>query len=268
MVTKRRFAPAATPRAATARAAALSAGLVLAAVLVFLSASRTAPSVAQVPTATTSATTTPVLTPSASPVATTLPPPDLTGEWSITRSWWRWCPGCGGGAVVRTTPWVLTQVGATVRIDRGPRGSLTSVAGGGAYLTLEGLENDPSGLFRFWYGTLFVSPDGLTFEGAFNGSERIANPCAPEPPILSCSASAGYLRAYRVAGRITPSATSPPASPATPPLGETSTPPETPSATAAPTRTPPPPVPSATPTATASATPRPPAPAWLPRVIR
>lgn len=129
--------------------------------------------------------------------ATAYPVPDLAGEWSVTRSWYRRCPGCSA-SIVRTTDWVITQSGADVRVDVGLSGGLVGTAPGGAYLSLEGLESAPEGPMRFAYATLFVQPDGGAFEGEFGGSERLANPCGPEPPLVTCFASGGYLRAQRV----------------------------------------------------------------------
>jgi len=125
------------------------------------------------------------------------PPPDLGGEWSITRTWYRGCPGCGW-PMVRTTRWVILQRGAEVRVDRGPRGIVTGDAVGGGTLALAGPETGGFDVQRFWYGTLFVRPGGNTFEGGFGGSESIANPCGDRPPQVTCFVSAGWLRAVRV----------------------------------------------------------------------
>jgi hypothetical protein len=187
-------------------------------------------------------------TPAATATGAALPIPDLGGEWSLTRTWYRRCPGCGV-PVIRTTPWVITQVGAEVRVNRGPRGWLTPHPGG-AYLALEGLETDGLGVLRFWYATLRVSADGSLFEGGFNGSETLQNPCRAEPPAVTCVVSAGTVRAQRVR----PIGPGP-----TPPLPPTLSPTETTTATAtAAARASASPPPSLTPVASPS--PWPPAP--------
>lgn len=198
--------------------------------------------------------------PAPSPSPPPPPPPDISGDWSITRTWYRRCPACGG-TIVRTTPWVITQSGSDVRIDRGPRGSIVGTAAGGGYLALEGLEQQAEGSLRFWYGTLFVDPSGNTFEGGLNGSERIANPCGAVPPIVTCFASGGYLRAQRV--RPIATVPTPPGPPTPAPPTATPAPP-TRTATTAPTLTA---APSPTPTA-AVPTPVPPAPSLFPLARR
>jgi hypothetical protein len=121
--------------------------------------------------------------------------------------------------VIRTVPWVITQAGADVRVDRGPRGSV--LGSGPAYLTLEGIESEGFSVLRLWYATLFVSADGNFFEGAFNGSERSGNPCGDDPPEVTCFVSAGWIRGLRV----DPIATAPaPPGPPTPMPTATETP--------------------------------------------
>jgi hypothetical protein len=197
-------------------------------------------------------------TPPATP-ATVGPPPDIAGEWSITRTWYRRCPRCGF-PVIRTTPWEITQTGQTVRVDRGPRGVIVGAPGGGGYLSLEGPETGGFDVQRFWYATLHVSPSGNSFEGQFGGSETIQNPCGSSPPIVTCFASAGWIRAYR----ISPVATVPtPPGPPTvlPPAPvETATPLATHTSQPYPTTTPTP-----LPTSTPSPSPPPP-PLFLPSV--
>ena len=172
---------------------AITCGLAIAALAAvpFLAAPPLARSLGAQP-APTSAPTTP-----APPTAVPPPPPDISGEWSITRSWWRSCPGCGM-PIVRTTSWIITQRGSEVSVDRGPQGSVSATPGGGGLLHLEGLEQSGEGVLRFWYGTLRVGPGGNTFDGGFNGSERISNPCGSTPPIVTCFASSGYLDARRI----------------------------------------------------------------------
>jgi hypothetical protein len=109
----------------------------------------------------------------------------------------RRCPGCGA-TIVRTTPWTIAQLSGDIRIDRGLSGTIRGIAGGGGLLSLAGLESGAEGVFRFWYGTLFVAADAGSFEGGFAGSERIANPCSPEPPIVTCFVSGGHIRAQRL----------------------------------------------------------------------
>src|SRR5262245_52752255 len=67
---------------------------------------------------------------------------DLSGRWSITRSWWRRCSRCGGGSVIRTTPWSIVETGDQIRVDRGPRGQLFIDANGLLRLNLSGLESE------------------------------------------------------------------------------------------------------------------------------
>jgi hypothetical protein len=176
---------------------------------------------------------------------------DIHGDWSITRSYYRSCPRCGF-PVVRTVPWVITQTGADVRVDRGPRGTVTGA--GPAYLSLEGTESDGFGVQRFWYATLFVSVDGNSFEGTFNGSERGANPCGDEPPAVTCFVSAGWVRGTRIRPFATPPPLPPPPGPPTAPAPATATVAPPVVATASPTA-PPPGTPS--PTATNAPTARP-----------
>jgi len=199
-----------------------------------------APAGAQAPTA------------SATASATALPVPDLAGEWSVSRTWFRQCPACGG-SIARTTAWTVAQQGSSVRVDKGPRGALLGTADGGAWLTLEGLESGADGVLRFHYGTLRVAPGGSSFEGSFAGSERIANPCAQEPPVVTCFVSGGWLEARRrwplasttatATGSPSSTGTAPvPVSPTDPPTtivpstapGGTATPALTPTDTAAP----------------------------------
>lgn len=180
--------------------------------------------------------------------ATAYPVPDLAGQWSVTRSWYRRCPGCSA-SIVRTTDWVVTQTGADVRVDVGLSGGLVGTSTGGAYLSLEGLESAPEGPMRFAYATLFVQPDGSAFEGEFGGSERLANPCGPEPPLVTCFASAGYLRAQRVSAPGTPPLPTPGGTAPATATAPTSAPTWIASATA--TATPPAPTATATPSATA-----------------
>jgi hypothetical protein len=183
-------------------------------------------------------------TPSPVPTASaTFVPPSIAGEWAVTRSYARSCPACAA-SVVRTVAWSITQVADEVRVDRGLRGSVTGVAGGGGYLALSGTESGTEGLLRYHYGTLRVAVGGDSFEGEFAGSERVANPCAAAPPLVTCFVSAGHVTGRRVRGAPTQPATDP----ATQPAGSPSA---TPTGVA---RTPSPPTPTAsppTPTATA-----------------
>lgn len=138
-------------------------------------------------------------TPVATAGATIAPPPDISGAWSVTRSWFRSCPRCGG-AIIRTTTWTIRmEPGGGVRVDRGPVGGVVGDGVGGGWLTLEGLESQADSVYRFLYGSLRVHPGGDAFEGGFGGSERVTNPCGSSPPIVTCFASAGYLTAVRVA---------------------------------------------------------------------
>ena len=224
--------------------------------MVFLSAVLAAtgipvPTRAQPPTATpTAALSTP----------TPAPPPDVHGRWAITRTWFRRCPACAF-PVTLTTPWVISQTGIDVRVDRGPRGGIVGDGAGGGYLELEGVESSGPLTLRFWYATLRVSADGNTFDGEFNGSESLINPCGSSPPQVTCFASLGYIRGQRIEPRVTP--TSPPGLPT--PGTSTSVPataavPETPIATSTPAPAAPATVPPASVTATAAptATPAPP----------
>jgi hypothetical protein len=195
----------------------------------------------------------PTPTATASP---SVPPPDISGVWSITRTWLRGCPGCGRG-VIRATPWRITQSTGAVRVDRGPRGTVVGDGVGGGWLTLDGPETDGADVYRFWYSTLRVSPDGNHFEGAFDGSESINNPCGDDPPLVTCFASAGWLTAQRVSPVATvPTPPGPPGLP-TPPPGlptpgptETSVPtPTVPTPTRMPATATPSPLPSPSPTA-------------------
>jgi hypothetical protein len=181
----------------------------------------------------------------ATPAVTPGPPPDIGGEWSITRTWYRRCPRCGQ-VVIRTTPWKITQTGQDVRVDRGPRGTIAGAPLGGGYLTLEGTETDGFDVYRFWYATLRVSADGNSFEGAFNGAETIQNPCGDDPPIVTCFTSGGWIRGRRISpiGTVPP-----PPGPPTPPLPSPGAP------TAIPTAMVTPPSPTAVPTQPPTATP-------------
>jgi hypothetical protein len=189
-----------------------------------------------------------------------LPPPDISGDWSITRSWYRSCPGCGF-VVTRTTSWRISQFGINVTVDKGLRGLIVGAVGGGGLLSLEGVESSGPDVYRFQYATLRVAPDGSSFEGGFNGSESTSNPCGEDPPVVSCFATNGYLTARRIGlGLPTASPPGPPVptglpSPFPLPSGTA-----TPAASATPRATDTPP-PSATPTASPSpspsATPRP-----------
>lgn len=191
------------------------------------------------PTAAT-ATTAPVAT------GTPIPAPDITGTWSITRSWLRACPACSR-PVVRTTTWRIDVAGSDVAVQRGPRGTIRPDGAGGGLLDLDGLESEGDLVLRLAYATLRVEPDGRSFEGAFGGSERGPNPCGDEPQVVTCFASAGWLRAVRLGGPPTPSptATGSAPGPPTPPAASSPTP------TTAPTLSPPTAAPS--PTASASA---------------
>gem|GEM_PF-6283179 len=195
------------------------------------------PTVTAGPSLTPGTTVTPAPSATGSPSAT-LPPPYIAGTWSITRSWWRSCPGCAS-SVVRTTRWVIEQRGATVTVDRGPSGTIQAYGSGGL-LALQGLESSGEGVLRFHYSTLKVSQDSSSFEGSFGGSERIQNPCGANPPIVTCFASAGYLQATRISQPTPPgTSTASPAPPTTSPGPPTTAPPTAtawPSATA--TRTP------------------------------
>lgn len=205
------------------------------------------------------------------------PPPDLAGRWSITRTWYRSCPRCGT-TIIRTTPWVITQTLGTVRVNRGPRGSVIGDANGGGLLALEGAETEGISVLRFWYGTLRVSADGNYFEGAFNGSEQLQNPCGSNPPEVTCFANAGWLRAQRIDPIATvPRPPGPPtavASAVPPSASATATPIATPTGTSTapplstPTGTPLPTVAQPSPSPTASPMPRPVGIGWLPVVER
>lgn len=192
------------------------------------------PAGAQGPTPTESPTA--VATPTPAPP----PPPSIAGRWSITRTWYRRCPGCGA-AVTLTTPWTIEQAGSAVRVDRGPRGAVVVDASGNAWLALEGLEQGATSTFRFWYASLRVAGDGNGFEGAFDGSEHASNPCGERPPTVTCFASVGWIRGRRLDAAAT----------ATPPATDT----PSAAATASPTATPPPAPTAASPTATVSASP-------------
>lgn len=211
----------------------------------------------------------PTLTPgpSATPL---LPPPSIAGDWSISRTWYRSCPGCGF-PVSRTTTWRITQFGVHVTVDKGLRGVIVGAADGTGLLSLEGVESAGPDVYRFLYATLRVSADGSRMEGGFNGSESTSNPCGEDPPMVSCFAQNGYLTGRRI-GLLTP-VPSPPGPPVptglpTPfPLpSDTATPPSTATPTA--TDTPLPPTLTLTPSATATATPRPLRPALLPLALR
>ncbi len=192
-------------------------------------------------------------TPMSTPGATIAPAPDISGVWSVTRSWFRSCPRCGE-TTVRTTTWTIRMdSGGGVRVDRGPVGGVIGDGAGGGWLSLEGLESQADSVYRFFYGSLRVHPGGDSFEGAFSGSERTTNPCGSSPPIVTCFASAGYLTAIRVA-TFTPVPGSSPTPGASPTVGS-GTPP--PSASPGPSSTPgtpgtpalpPPPGSSSTPT--------------------
>jgi hypothetical protein len=203
------------------------------------------PTNAQAPTATpTSIAATPSPTP-ALPLPPLGPPPVIAGRWSITRTWYRQCPGCSR-VVTLTTPWTITQSGGEVRVDRGPRGVIFDDGAGGGYLNLEGFESSGPLTLRFWYSTLRVSPGGNSFEGAFNGSEVLQNPCGDRPPSVTCFASTGWLRAQR----IDPIPTVPtPPGPPTPVASATSVPTETETTTPTPAPT------TATPTAPSTSRP-------------
>jgi len=216
-------------------------------------------------------------TPTAGP---TLPPPDIGGRWSITRAWHRRCPACAR-TVVLTTPWLIQQSGAEVRVDRGPRGAIVSDGAGGGYLALEGIEQSGPSTLRLWYATLRVSPGGSVFEGAFDGSEQTLNPCGSNPPIVTCFASAGWIRAQRVEPATpTPTPPVPPAATATavspttaatatavsPTTAATATAPPTAPVPAPATTVPPPPAPTPTVPATPPVSPIPPPSATAPTV--
>lgn len=204
---------------------------------------------------------------SATPV---LPPPLIAGDWSVNRSWYRSCPGCGF-PVSRTSTWRITQFGTFVTVDKGLKGLIVGAPDGSGLLTLEGVESAGPDVYRFLYATLRVSADGSRMEGGFNGTESTANPCREDPPIVSCFAQNGYLSGRRV-GLLTPVPTPPgppvPTGLPTPfPLpSDTATPPSTPTPTV--TDTPLPPTVTPTPSATATATPRPLVPAFLPALLR
>ncbi len=129
--------------------------------------------------------------PTVTPVVPGGPPISMAGKWSITRSYWRSCPRCGT-VIIRTVPWVITQNGADVRIDRGLRGTITG--SGPALLSLTGTESGGFDAQRFWYATIRVAADGRNFEGGFDGSETISNPCGSDPPAVTCFVSAGWVR--------------------------------------------------------------------------
>jgi hypothetical protein len=209
--------------------------------------------------------------PSATPSPTViLPPPLVAGAWSITRTWARSCPGCSF-SISRTTTWQISQFGIDVRVDKGPRGTIVGAPDGTGLMNLEGVESSGPDVYRFLYSTLRVTADGNHFEGGFNGTESIGNPCGEEPPLVTCFASGGYLRAVRL-GILTPMPTPPgpplptglpspfplPSGTVTPPAS--ATPIATPTATTTPTDPP-----SATPAASPTA--RPPAPSYLPIVL-
>jgi hypothetical protein len=161
----------------------------------------------------------PAQPPTATPGVPPGPPLQIGGEWSITRSYWRSCPHCGT-VIVRTVPWVITQSGADVQVNRGLRGTVTG--SGPALLSLEGTETGGFDAQRFWYATLRVAADGRSFEGAFNGSERISNPCGSEPPEVTCLVSAGWVRGVLVeAASVPPTDTPVPTATAVPTVTET-----------------------------------------------
>lgn len=207
--------------------------------------------------------------PTATPTMVPVPPPaaipDLSGEWSVTRSWYRGCPGCSMPVTLSST-WVISQTGTALRMEQGPAGALVPDGVGGYRLQLEGLEQSGPLTLRFFYAGLRISADDRTLEGGFSGSERLQNPCGDRPVLVTCFANAGWLRATRLGGGgsqatvVAPPATAAPSStPTTPP---TSTPTEAPSAT--PTGSP---TATVSPSVTASPTPRPPL-LYLPRVWR
>ncbi|MCB9176873.1 MAG: hypothetical protein H6648_06895 [Caldilineae bacterium] len=214
---------------------------------------------------------------------TPAPLPDLSGVWSITRGWQRRCPGCSS-PILLTSRWVIEQRGSELRMAQGPRGSLTRDGAGQARLTLEGLEQAGPSTLRFFYASLRVAEDGSGFEGGFDGSERVANPCGESPPVVTCFSTGGWLRATRIeAGSVTPTLAptgtpAPPTGPIPSPAAATASPTgaasPTPAASATPGPSPTPatratPGPSATPTTRAtpgpSASPQPsvtPSPGW------
>ena len=218
-------------------------------------------------------------TPSPMPTASaTIVPPSIAGEWAVTRSYARSCPACAG-SVVRTVAWSITQVADEVRVDRGPRGSVTGVAGGGGLLALSGTESGTEGLLRFHYGTLRVAAGGGSFEGEFAGSERVANPCAVAPPLVTCFVSAGHVTGRRVRAAATQPATQPATEPATEPATQPAGPPSatppgigpTPGPVTATASTPTPTATAGPPSATATATATPavaPLRAFLPSCAR
>jgi hypothetical protein len=176
--------------------------------------------------------TTPILSPTFTP--SLLPaPPDISGRWSVVRTWWDQCPGCSF-PVQRTTQWEITQSGDTFQVDRGLRGTID-----GYRLTLSGIESDGFKRRDFYYDHLILSPDLMTIHGSFSGSETIHNLCDTWPPQVTCFALAGVIHMIRQ---------SPPPT-ATPTATATSTATATPTATGTNT-----PTPSATPTATPTST--------------
>lgn len=190
-----------------------------------------------------SSTPTPELT---SPPPTSEMPPDISGVWHVTRSWFRNCPGACDWPVIQGATWNITQTGSEFRVDRGPHGSLDGRRRDGWTVHLTGIESDGFRRFDFYYGGVYLSPDGTTMSGQFFGSETIQNPCGLANPIVTCFAQAGSFLAVRSSPPTPPQY---PTATLTPPLDPPGTAtPTLPTATATPTS--PAPTPTAPPTAT------------------
>lgn len=174
------------------------------------------------------------------------PPPsppallNVSGTWSVTRTWFRQCPACSF-PVIRTTTWVIFQDGNHLRVDRGLRGTIQ-----GYQIELHGTETDGHDKYYLAYHSLYVGPDGQTITGGFAGNETIQNPCDASPPRVTCFVHTGYLYAVR----ISPVPTQPPIPTLLPTVSLTPTRP-------APTVMPSPPVPAETATATSTPVPTP-----------
>lgn len=171
-------------------------------------------------------------------------PPDVSGTWQITRSWFRNCPGACDWPVIRGTTWNITQSGSEFRVDRGPRGTIRDGSARGYAVQLAGVESDGFQRFDFYYTGVYLSPDGTSMAGQFFGSETIQNPCGLANPIVTCFAQAGSFLAIRSSPppqtpTATPTLPAPTATPTTPAAATaTATATATASATATPTGTP------------------------------
>lgn len=263
--------PRASSRHAIGRAARLRLGAALATLLLFALA-RPGALLGQPPPPTPSpapASATAPIAPTATPSPTLEPVPWIAGTWSITRSWYRRCPGCAAPVTLSST-WRIQQDGFAVRVERGPAGGILPDGAGGGYLALEGPESAGPLTLRLYYAGLRVAPDGAFFEGTMNGSEQRDNPCGDRPPIVSCFVSAGWIQGRRLEAAPSPTlapAPSPTPSPSPPPTLSPTPGGATPGATP-PSSTPPPPTASPSASATLPApspSPRPPdRRLWLP----